>query len=426
MYLSQSIFNWAKTIAFCSAIGLLQSCGDSGGSKDIPDPEESEADHTLLIYIIGDNSLSKYAETNISSASQGLLSATKPLNLVIYKDNESGNPVLFRLKLSDNRQSVSRDTLMVWDTDVKSTAPDQLAYVVDYVFNQKYPTTVKGLEMWSHGDSWIPGGYTYTIASSSSARPSPLTYIGVDGTSYLEIWDMSSALSSAGVKFDYIFFDACFMATAEVAYELRDNTDYIAGSLCEIMGQGLPYLTFIPSLAESQTTSGVESALRELVDDFEAVYGPEGEYKNNGGTFSVIRTSAMEKLRNAWLSVRDGNADRLNSLYNDAASLRFTLQRYGRKLQTDNDRTAFYHDMGSVMKYIDSNNSGALQILQEEAVVKEFHSEYFRQGSFSDNHFDLSDVSGMCITVPEFLHLYSNADKFIKAYGKCAWGKDLK
>ena len=425
MYLSQSIFNWAKTIAFCSAIGLLQSCGDSGGSKDIPDPEEAEANHTLLIYIMGDNSLSKYAESNISAASSGLLDATRPVNVVIYKDTESGQPVLFRLKATGDKTSVSRDTLMIWDTDVDSTDPDQLAYVVDYVFNRKFPTDVKGLEMWSHGDSWLPGGYGLIIQSAARSKVSPLTYIGIDGTSYLDIWDMSSALSGTGVHLDYILFDACSMATAEVAYELCNNTDYIAGSLCEIMGPGLPYSTFVPSLASCQTTSAVESALCELADDFEAVYGPTGIYKANGGTFSVIRTSAMEDLRTAWQALRNSHPDRLDSLRQNAATLRFTLQRYGRRLSESSDRTGMYHDMGALLRYIDSTDTPAQLILQK-AVVKEYHSTFFKAGSSGDYRFELDDVSGMAVTVPEFLYLYTNAGIYTNAYGKCAWGKDLK
>lgn len=426
MYLSQTILNWVKTVACCSAIGLLlQSCGDSGGSKEVPDPVDTDAGHTLLIYIIGDNSLSKYAESNISAASSGLLDATRPVNVVIYKDNESGQPVLFRLKVAGDKTSVSRDTLMVWDTDVDSSDPDQLAYVVDYVFNKKFPTVVKGLEMWSHGDSWLPGGYDFNIASTSKAKISPLTHIGLDGTSYLDIWDMSSALSGTGVHLDYILFDACFMATAEVAYELRNNTDYVAGSLCEIMGPGLPYNTFIPSLATCQTSSSVESALCELVDDYEGVYGSTGIYKANGGTFSVIRTSAMEDLHTAYQALRLSHPDRLDSLRQNASTLRFTLQRYGRRLSENSDRTGMYHDMGALLRYIDSTDTSA-QLFLQKAVIKEFHSDFFKAGSSGDNRFELTDVSGIAVTVPEFLYLYGNAGIFTKAYGKCAWGKDLK
>ncbi len=414
---------WVSASLFCLAVFSLQSCHSSSSVE--PTPVQT-ADHTLLIYIVGDNSLSSYAPTNISAASRGLLDAGKPMNVVIYKDNEEGHPVLFHLKVASDGLSVSRDTLFVWDEEVNSALPDQVAWVVDFVFNRTFTSTVKGLEMWSHGDSWVPGNLSYQLNSASGAGIKPLTYIGIDGTSYLETDDLASALASTGVHFDYMFFDACHMATAEVAYELRNVTDYIAGSSNEIMGAGLPYNTFVPSLAECQSTSEVESALRALVTDFENVYGENGTYKNNGGTFSVIRTSAMPSLLEGYKNLRLAHPEALQALQENAETLRFTIQRYGRRMGSTSDRTGLYHDMGALLRYIGGEDNAVLSLLRE-AVVSEFHSSFFKVGTSSDNMIEFTDVSGMAVTVPEFLGLYNNSSAFTTAYyGKCAWGMDLK
>ena len=46
--------------------------------------------------------------------------------------------------------------------------------------------------------------------------------------------------------FDFIMFDACFMMSVEVAYEVRNYTDYYIGSPTENPGPGAPYDKVVP------------------------------------------------------------------------------------------------------------------------------------------------------------------------------------
>lgn len=40
---------------------------------------------------------------------------------------------------------------------------------------------------------------------------------------------------------EYILFDDCYMSSIEVAYALKDVTDYLIGSTSEVMAYGMPY-----------------------------------------------------------------------------------------------------------------------------------------------------------------------------------------
>ena len=98
--------------------------------------------------------------------------------------------------------------------------------------NSLYKAESYGLIYWSHGEGWIP-------------TPLPSTrWIGNDKTGgghYMNIEDLKLVLQNAP-HFDFIMFDACFMQSVEVAYELRDCCDYYIGFLLRIQVQVLPMI----------------------------------------------------------------------------------------------------------------------------------------------------------------------------------------
>lgn len=58
-----------------------------------------------------------------------------------------------------------------------------------------------------------------------------------------DISTLADALRNTGLKMEYILFDDCYMASIEVAYELKDVTNHLIASTCEIMAYGMPYAT---------------------------------------------------------------------------------------------------------------------------------------------------------------------------------------
>ncbi len=92
-----------------------------------------------------------------------------------------------------------------------------------------------------------------------------------------DIATLSSALTSTGVKFDYILFDACFMANIESVYDLRDNADYIIGAPCEILGDGFPYQNTLPCLLRNGGRShDLPQACKTFHDQYASKYGYSG------------------------------------------------------------------------------------------------------------------------------------------------------
>ena len=148
-----------NVLVACFTLMMATACDHK--SNDDPMPE-TKADHTLLIYIAGDNSLSSNCKDNIKLMKKGLLNSPDDINLLIYKDNRDtgdGLPVLFQLKRTyDKKTNAAKiDTVYIqrYTQDLNSCDPSVMAEVVNTAF-KSFNTTVKGMELWSHGLSWIP------------------------------------------------------------------------------------------------------------------------------------------------------------------------------------------------------------------------------------------------------------------------------
>ena len=96
-------------------------------------------------------------------------------------------------------------------------------------------------------------------------------------------------------KMDFIFCDCCNMMSAEVGYELRNQTNYLIGSPAEIPGLGAPYDLIIPELYKngSDLYKGiVDTYFDEYVETYTS-YSGSTEYSV---PMSVIDTKYMEQL----------------------------------------------------------------------------------------------------------------------------------
>ena len=52
---------------------------------------------------------------------------------------------------------------------------------------------------------------------------------GLNAQYQTDITTLAKGISNAGLKMEYILFDDCYMSSIEVAYALKDVTDYLIG-----------------------------------------------------------------------------------------------------------------------------------------------------------------------------------------------------
>ena len=131
------------------------------------------------------------------------------------------------------------------------TNPDNLASYIQYCA-KKFPADRYELILWDHGGGSVSGyGYDEKYVSSGS-----MTLSGIQ-----------KALNKGGVKFDFIGFDACLMATAETALMLDEYADYMIASEETEPGIGWYYTDWLTKLGRNTSMPTLDIG-QQIVDSF--------------------------------------------------------------------------------------------------------------------------------------------------------------
>ena len=134
---------------------------------------------------------------------------------------------------------------------VSMTDPNTLS---DYIrwCSRNFPANRYELILWDHGGGSVSGyGYDEKFASSGS----------------MNLAGLNTALQNAKVKFDFIGFDACLMATAETALTMAQHADYLIASEETEPGVGWYYTDWLTAFGEDTSMPTVQLGKR-IVDSF--------------------------------------------------------------------------------------------------------------------------------------------------------------
>lgn len=285
-------------LAICSF--CLLSCGG-----DEPDPEPapapapvdplqptSECDRTLLLYSVASNNL----EVNLMGdraemmrAGEDIPGLDSDVRVLLYMVVNSGNPTLSELKRGDDGKC-SFSVIKEYDRSRFSTDPARITEVIGDAVTLR-PASRYGLLFASHGTGWTPDFAAHSSRSCRSVRPAPDTSFGQDrfegDSDSVDVAELADAIPSG--TFDYIWFDACYMAGIETVYQFRYKCDRFAGYVTEIYGSGMPYDMTLPLLARRD--ADLEGAAGILFDCYDRAGEPV--------SVSVVRTDRLQPVAEA-------------------------------------------------------------------------------------------------------------------------------
>ena len=131
------------------------------------------------------------------------------------------------------------------------TDPENLGSYIQWCA-ANYPANRYELILWDHGGGSV-SGYGY---DEKNKRSGSMTLSGIQ-----------KALEKGGVKFDFVGFDACLMATAETALMLGNYADYLVASEETEPGVGWYYTDWLNALNSNTSISTVELG-KKIVDSF--------------------------------------------------------------------------------------------------------------------------------------------------------------
>ncbi|MPV66155.1 clostripain-related cysteine peptidase [Burkholderia sp. BE17] len=249
-------------------IVFLSACG--GGGDDID--SSTSADHTLLVYMVGaDPTMTLNAQKSLGQMTAA--TAGTRLNLVVTTG--AGNGVVDGVDWSHTQRWVLRDGQKTKLADLGQqdmTRPDTLRdFLVWGIRN--YPAKRYTIILNDHGGSYRGFGFV--------------------GNSHLSLTDLVSAFDGAkkitGASFDLIGFDACMMASVEVAAALQPYGRYLAASE-DLEYHPWDYASIVAGIASKPDMDG--EALGELIAN---TYFTYTRY-NADFTFSVLDLSQVPQL----------------------------------------------------------------------------------------------------------------------------------
>ena len=237
--------------------------------------------------------------------------------------------------------------------------------VIDEVIRE-FPASSYGLILWSHGNGWLPAntpGKYVEIASKMqpmsaqdpedkplwdvrdpyAVRGAATRAFGVEGSvNWMEIDELVSALPSH--TFDFIMFDACFMASVEVAYALKEKAGYIVASAIEILSRGFPYEEITPLLFQREPHMKVAKAFYDFYN--------RQSGSSRSGAIAVIDTKYLDLLAEKFSGLISGKAAQIASF--DISSVQVL----------DRAPSHNHFDLGDFADRIAGNNGTALAEFQ--------------------------------------------------------------
>ncbi|SEG14154.1 clostripain-related cysteine peptidase [Parabacteroides chinchillae] len=251
------------------------------------DDEPVNKARTVLVYMVAQNSLSGFASKDYEEMKQGMQEVDPAsCNLLVYIDDNFAPRLLHLTK--DKKGQVVEEVVKEFG-EQNSLDISVMKGLLSDAF-QRYPAESYGLVLWSHGEGWLP--------------KSMMRWWGQDGDDYMDISELHEVLQSIP-HLDFLFFDACFMESVEVAYELRDCMDYLIGSPTEIPGPGAPYQLVAPAFFVKENAGlAIATAYYEY---YNGLYkGGAGLSNSNwtaGASVAVLKCSELEHLASATAKV---------------------------------------------------------------------------------------------------------------------------
>lgn len=308
-------------------------------------------EYTIMVYMVGSDLESQggYASSDILEMLESGMTGRNS-NLLVY----TGGATSWELNIPSNVNTVyalneSGDTLEEVASTGRSVNMGEADTLLDFLnyARDNYPAEKYGLIFWDHG-----GGPLYGFGSDE--------LYGYDGLSIWELQDALGASGFSGNKLEFIGFDACLMASIEVAAMLSDYAKYMIASEEVEPGSGWDY-SFLKTLnTTSDTTVLLQSILEAYRVSMETNFW-KPDYTLSCVDLSMLMT-AVDSMAGVWEKMR---GDLEAGGYADLADSRNQTKRFGISAVSDRGSSFDLVDVGDMLSKLGSGYEALTdQVLQ--------------------------------------------------------------
>lgn len=375
------------------------SCSN-GDSPDGPDAPVTPVGQTVFMFFPWSNSLlSDFRRTVEDMQTVVAQRSMKNERIMVFMATSEREAVLFELKKQNGR--CLTDTLRRY-SDRPFTSRQWLTSLFSEVMTLA-PASRYGMVVGCHGLAWVPvqGQRNAPKRLGSQERideednlykeekidkegesndlmhfevQGPVTTRFIGGTypeTQIETTDLADAMADAGFHTEYILFDACYMSSVEVAYELKDVTHYLIASPTEVLSYGFPYITMGKHLLGTPNYKGI-------VDSFISFYS---SYNLPYGTVAVTDCTQLDALAAIAQQINAADAEQ--------------LVPNGVQIMDGYSPTLFY-DLGHLMSLKDAGTlltAAFAEQLEKTVPYKGHTGQYFT--TLKDAPVDIKHYSGL-------------------------------
>lgn len=338
---------------------FMASCSND----DNNDTTEDVNLRTLFVYMpwSGDRlALTEDFYTNISDLEESITeNGLNHERVIVFFSSSSTKAAMYEITL--NNGICRHDTLKTY-TNPEFTTTEGLSSIISDM-KAFAPATNYSMVIGCHGMGWIPVGAS---TRSAGAKPmkmhwentsGPMTrfFGGTDEEYQTDISTLAEAITNNGIKMEYILFDDCYMASIEVAYELKDVSNYLIGSTSEIMGYGMSYDIIGGYLLGTPNYEAVCNGFYTFYSAYSYPYG----------TISVTDCSQLDEMAAIMKTI--------NGLYTFDSSLTDNIQRL------DGYTPTIFFDYGDYVANLCTDSTLLKEFNEqlERTVPYKTHTEYY-------------------------------------------------
>ena len=296
-----------------------------GGKKDIV---------TVMVYMCGADLESQNGMATSDLKEMVNASLNDNINLLVYTGGArrwKNNVVSASANQIYKIENGSLTRLVENDGNSSMTDPRTLASFIKFG-SKNYPANRMVLIFWDHGGGSVSGyGYDERYGQGQT----------------MTLDEINDALKSAGVKFDFIGFDTCLMATVENGLMLSQYADYMIASEETEPGTGWYYTNWLNKLSSNTSMNTVQIG-KTIVDDFVEV--SNRQCRGQATTLSVVDLAELSATVPSELKSFSIDTNELiqNKQYKKVSTARSKTREFAQSSRIDQiDLIHFAKNMGT-------------------------------------------------------------------------------
>lgn len=423
-------------------VGVSCSNGDSPDGPDVPVTPVGQT--VFMFFPWSNNLLSDFRRTVEDMQTVVAQRSMKDERIMVFMATSEREAVLFELKKQNGR--CLTDTLRRY-SDRPFTSRQWLTSLFSEVMTLA-PASRYGMVVGCHGLAWVPvQGQRNTRKRLGSqerideednlykeeridkeGEPNDLMHFEVQGPvttrfiggtypeTQIETTDLAEAMADAGLHTEYILFDACYMSSVEVAYELKDVTHYLIASPTEVLSYGFPYITMGKHLLGTPNYKGIANSFISFYSSYNLPYG----------TVAVTDCTQLDALAAIAQQINAATAEPINAATaeptNAASEGELNTARSGKNVPNgvqimDGYSPTLFYDLGHLMSLKDAGTvltAAFAEQLDKTVPYKGHTDQYFT--ALKDEPVDIKHYSGLNTSQGSLNHM---ADRF----SETAWYK---